>query len=406
MRKIGRWIWPCLMSIKKTVPTKIMFVTGDRSEYELLQPIARAVQDADDFDAIFAVCGTHLVAEYGNTFEIIEADGFAVVAKIENLFATQNPIGRFKSLSSLMSGLADAVEMNRPDFLCVLGDREEALAAASCGVYMRCPVIHLAGGDVADDGNSDNPIRDAVTKLAHIHWPASKKSADRIVGMGESSWRVKNIGSTGIERLSRIEILEKSDLLEKLSVDCAQQDFCLLIHHPLLPEYHLSGEHAETTMQAIRNSGLFCFVSRSNSDPGRGNITKVQRSFFERFPDQFHSIGHLSRNEFVSLLFHAKLLIGNSSAGIIEAGFFKKPVVNVGNRQKGREAGSNVAFVDNDISEISEAIEAILTDTSRKKEIQNAVNPYGSGDASNLALMHLRQFTSCNDRLLIKEQSK
>ena len=238
---------------------KVMFISGDRAEFELIMPIINKFSQSESYEVILVLCGTHFIADFGNTGLDIINEVDVQIFKIENLFRSDKPIGRLKSFSSLTSSLADIITHVQPDFLCVLGDREESLATATVGSYLRIPIIHVAGGDVSNDGNVDNPVRDAVSKLSHVHWAASEQSAQRLINLGEAPWRVKNIGSTGAERIRNTKYMSRNSLLRKIGITHDIDVFCTLIWigegvvaHQDTPDRNHKGRVRQVDMRGTR----------------------------------------------------------------------------------------------------------------------------------------------------------
>lgn len=357
-----------------------MFVTGSRAEYDILYPVIKAVSQSDLLRPEVIVTGSHLASAYGLTVKGVEADGFPVVAKIDNLLASDSDAARAKSAAIQLQGLVDIVAYRRPDFLVVVGDREEAITVALTGGYLDIPVVHIAGGDTADDFNIDNSVRHAVTKLAHLHMTASAGSAERVLRLGEEPWRVHNVGAPGLDRLVDEPDLDLACLWKMMNVTPVEGPYLIMIQHPLLPEMHDAERQMKATLDAVVACDLPTFISSPNSDPGNHAMSRLLADYATRYPN-IVAYKNLSRAVFVNLMRHASALVGNSSCGIIEAPLLKLPVVNVGSRQVGREHAGNVEFVDYNANEIEAALRKAVFDEPYRAQVRAAKNPYGDGSA-------------------------
>lgn len=358
---------------------EVLFVTGSRAEYDILFPVIEAAAASDALVPAIAVTGSHLAPQFGLTVREVEADGFPIAGRIENLLASDSAGARVKSAAIQLSGLVDLVQNRMPDFLVVVGDREESITTALTGAYMNVPVVHIAGGDTADDFNVDNAVRHAVTKLAHLHMAASPGSAERIVKLGEEGWRVHHVGAPGLDRLRKEPLLDREELGREMGV-ALDGPFAILIQHPILPEMDEAGAQMRATLEAMAGLGIPVFISAPNSDAGNQAVREAITDYALRH-DQFHAYHNLERRFFVNLMRHASVLAGNSSSGIIEAPFLGLPVVNVGSRQRGREHGGNVTFTGYEVTEISAALKQAVFDEAYRAQVKAAANPYGDGHA-------------------------
>jgi len=341
----------------------IAVVTGGRADYGLLRPVMHAINASPTLRLQTIVTGTHLRPDV-NTRDEVAAE-FDIAAEVP----MQSPGASGRSADAIalgrgIVGLAQAFDRLEPDVVLVLGDRIEAFATASAGSVGGRLVAHIHGGDRAE-GVADEAMRHAITKLAHIHFPATPQSADRIARMGERPDSIHIVGSPAIDDLALCEPLT-DDQLRDLSLD-ASRDFAVILHHPT----GLGDAQESATMSAIldavedRFAGNFV-IAAPNHDPGRNAVLQA-------IGDR-PILPHLPRAMFIGLLKRATLLIGNSSAGLIEAAALGLRVVNVGPRQAGRERASNVTDVsDPTRSSITESIEQAI---SQSPSINH---PYGNG---------------------------
>jgi len=356
---------------------KILAVTGIRSEYDILYPVLKELR-ASNFQVKIVVSSAHLSDHFGSTIDRIIEDGFEVADKVDTLFITSRLTQRAKGVGLLIYGLAQTVEREDPDFLLVVGDREESIATAIVGNYMNKLVVHIGGGDTVF-GNADDPMRFAVSKLAHIHCCSAQEYADNLVNIGEESFRVFFTGNPAYANIAETEKIKLAALSDLIDVDLNNGRYLVFIKHPLSSEVNNAYNQMKNTLEAVEK---FCdkhkyqaVIIPPNSDPGseemRAAITEFNNS------PTIHPLETLSRSTFINLVRNCKALIGNSSMGILEAPFYKLPVINVGNRQKGRLNAGNVQFVAYDQDKIIFHLEQACLNENYRNEVQNIANPFG-----------------------------
>ena len=358
---------------------RIRALTGIRSDYDLMQPIFQALHTDKDFDFGLIVAGAHLSHHHGETLSIIEEDNFRISYKIHSLFSSDKPEGRVKGLGIQLASLVDYLANERPDCLIILGDREEAMVGALAGAYMNIPVAHFAGGDRVV-GNVDDQVRHAVSSLAHLHFVFSDEASNRLKKMGEQPHRIFNIGNPGIERLISTPFVFPETLLSELNLK-PNNVFCMVLQHTISSELENSEEQMEETLAALSNLGHKAIIVRPNSDSGSAGINKTINKWI-KINKNFKSFHNIPRVQFVNLLRNVDYLIGNSSMGILEAPALELPVINVGNRQKGRLHSENVVFVEHNRDKIKDAVQFALEDHEYRKKLKSLSQHYGKGDSS------------------------
>ncbi len=368
---------------------KVLAITGIRSEYDILQPVLKEMQQSNQFDVMLVVCGTHLSATFGETIQEIEKDGFPIVDKIETLLDSHTKSSRVKGLGIALIGLVQTVERVKPDLLLVVGDREESMTTALVGAYCDIPVAHIAGGDRVV-GNVDDQVRHAVSRLAHIHYVTNSESGDRLIKMGEQPFRVINVGTPGIDRLMSEPRLSIAEMNQQLGLNLPEHaPYLLVLQHVISSEAEQGYWQMQQTLAAVQQLGLPTVVIYPNSDAGGREMIRC----IEDYAPQgfFVAMKNIPRTPFVNLLRHAACLIGNSSAGIMEAPALHLPVINVGNRQQGRLHSSNVQFVTHDVSSIVEAAKRAVYDDGYRQQVATCATPYGDGQAAAKIVTHLQQ---------------
>lgn len=360
---------------------KILAVTGIRADYDLMYPVFDAIQQHDNLSLSLIVTGAHLSKNFGHTVDVIRKDGFHIAECIESLIDGDQDISRLRSASVQLMHLSQAVNRLRPDMLLVLGDREEALNTAICGTYLNIPIAHVAGGDRVV-GNADDQVRHAVTKLAHIHFATNEDSKNRILKLGEQSFRVFNVGNPGIDRIASMPEISKEAILKQFAfpADTVGDPLLVLIQHVISTEIEFAAEQMKVTLEAIADLKLNTVMSYPNSDAGSRDMIKIIEAY--RNLPHLRIEKFIPRDIFINTLRHASCLLGNSSLGLLEAPFLKLPVVNIGNRQKGRIHAGNVEFVSHDKNEIITAVEKACWNDNYRKQIQSVACPFGDGNAS------------------------
>jgi GDP/UDP-N,N'-diacetylbacillosamine 2-epimerase (hydrolysing) len=340
----------------------ICFVTGTRAEFGLMESTLRAIEKKSRLQIV--VTGMHLSARHGKSLNAIRAAGWKIDA-IVPWKESGEPGALAASTGAAISGLAKTFSKLKPDIVLVVGDRVEAFAGAVAAHLCGIAVAHVHGGDRAL-GQVDDALRHAISKLAHIHFPATQESAKRIEKMGEQEWRIHRVGSPGIDG-----IVERAGGIARTP----REPFGLIVLHPAEADERKEFARAEMVYAAARSVLPKVIVIYPNNDPGSKGILRCWKSHARDAKTVFHA--NVSRDIFLGLLRDAAVLIGNSSSGIIEAASFGAPVVDIGPRQEGRERGGNVVHVDYSRNAIRAAIKKIWNFGRAKRFARS--NIYGNG---------------------------
>jgi UDP-N-acetylglucosamine 2-epimerase (non-hydrolysing)/GDP/UDP-N,N'-diacetylbacillosamine 2-epimerase (hydrolysing) len=355
---------------------KICVATGTRAEYGLLYWVMREIQNDPDLELQIIVTGMHLSPEFGLTFKVIQQDGFSINEKVEILLSSDTPVGIAKSLGLGVIGFAEAIDRLKPDLLILLGDRFEIMAAAEAAMVANIPIAHIAGGD-ATEGSIDEAIRHSVTKMSHLHLVTNELSASRVRQLGENPCNIYNVGNPGLDYIRRVQLLDRQALEEKLCFQFRESNL-LVTFHPVTLEYDAVVEQFQSLLNALDNLGteFGLIFTKPNSDTNGRIIGQMIDSYVLKHSNAktYISLGQLL---YYSTVACVDAVLGNSSSGICEVSSFKKPTVNIGDRQKGRLQPDSVINCQPLVSEIEKAIrEALHKDCSR------VVNPYGDGNSS------------------------
>jgi GDP/UDP-N,N'-diacetylbacillosamine 2-epimerase (hydrolysing) len=339
---------------------RICFVTGTRAEFGLMRTALLAIQKSKDLELQIVVTGMHLDKRHGRSIARVGKEGWTIDAVVP--WKGQSPA---EATGNAIAGLARVFRKLRSDVVLVVGDRVEAFAAAAAGHIAGLFVAHVHGGDRAL-GQVDDSLRHAITKLAHIHFPATEESAARIIGMGEDRHRVHRVGSPGIDGIRQAAA--------KLAPD--RRKFALLILHPADPDESLEYRRAKMVLRGVLQCGVDrVVIIYPNNDPGSGGIIRYWESV--RKDPRLIVKRDLSRAAFLGLLRDAAFLAGNSSAGIIEAASFRTPVIDVGPRQLGRQRCKDVRSVPYGQSAVAAAARRIWNHGNPRRG--TSANPYAGG---------------------------
>lgn len=358
---------------------KVLVLTGTRADYGILRPVIKKLLEHPLFDVCLLVVGMHLSDEFGRTIREIERDNFRICGILDTLDDDDTGAGMARYIGRTIVEVSRVLEREKPDFLIILGDRSEALAAAIAASCMNVLIVHLHGGE--SSGSVDESFRHAISKLAHIHFVATPLGKKRLMALGENPERIFVVGAPGLDDIYE-NLLDKSQLAKKYSIDFSAP-YALVIQHPVVTEVDQAEEQIRNTLDALVDLRLQAVIIYPNADAGGRKMISVINKYVQRYPF-FHAYPSLPRNEFLSLMRYAAVVVGNSSSGIIEAPSFGVPVVNIGTRQKGRLRAKNVIDVGYDKEEIKAAILTALRMQSGKDDRKKYHdNPWGDGKASD-----------------------
>jgi len=358
-------------------PRKVCVVTGARSEYYILRPVMSAIRASRRLRLQTVVTGSHLLPEHGCTVDEIAADGFAIDGRVDMVLAGDSLKAMAKSMGVGIIGLADALDSLRPDVVLLLGDRYEMLSAAVAAAYSGMVVAHIHGGD-SPRGGFDEYSRHAITKMGHIHFAATERSARRIRQMGEDPERVFVVGSPAIDALLR-DAPTPRRRLERAYRLPRGEPFILVVQHPVSTSPASAAREIGMTLDALAPLGMPMVGVFPNVDPGGERMRKRLLARASRL--DMRLFANVPHEDYLGLMGACAALVGNSSSGIIEGPTLRVPVVNIGDRQAGRERAENVIDVRGDKASITRAV-LRATDPAFKGRLSNLKNPYGDGHAS------------------------
>lgn len=354
---------------------KILTLVERRADYSRMRPILKELYKDSFFEIYLVVTGICLLDVHGKDIDYIKEDGFTINAEVPMFTAgTKNTnASMVRALAKVLDGITTEIENFKPDLVLTGFDIGANLATTIAAAHMNIPVAHIQGGEVT--GSIDESIRHAMSKFAHIHFPATEDARNRLIRLGENPDYVFNVGCPSIDTIIQTPIIDKDVLEKKFNIDFSKPTI-LLIQHPVTTESDESKKQILKTIEVIKELDIQALVSLPNNDAGSSDIIdEIKNSGLSWYPS-------LSTEEFINVYRNIWAIVGNSSSGIHEASTFGIPAVNIGTRQQDRERAGNVIDVGYDQAEIKAGIEMALFNAETREKAKNTINPYGVGDSS------------------------
>jgi UDP-hydrolysing UDP-N-acetyl-D-glucosamine 2-epimerase len=378
---------------------KICVVTGTRAEYGILKSTMAAIKNAKNLELQILATGMHLSQNFGNTIKEIKKDGFNNIAKVAMTPTEDSRYAMAESIGRGIIGISSIFKRIRPDIVLVTGDRVEALAAAIAASCMGIVVAHIHGGDNASSG-FDEYARHAITKLSNIHFPATKKSAERIIKMGENKQMVFIVGAPALDNMSKSRLVAIQKISKKYQLSL-NEPIILVVQHPVTTEAKDSARQIQESLDALKELNQQTIIIYPNADAGGRAIIKVIEKYKKfSFIKIYKSISH---EDYLSLMNIASVIVGNSSSGIIEAPSFCLPVVNIGLRQGGRERAKNIIDVNYKKEEIKMAIQKALYNKAFIKKVKRCKSPYDVDGKSGIKIAKILGGIKIDKKLIQKK---
>ena len=385
------------MSKQGNKTRKIAVVTTSRADYGHLYWTLKELRERAEIDLKLIALGAHFSPAFGQTFTEIEADEFTIDERVECLISSNSDVGMAKTIGVATLGLADVLGRMRPDLLLLIADRYEMLAPASVALALRIPIAHIEGGDVSE-GAIDDAVRNALTKMSHLHFTTNENSRKRVLAMGEENWRVHLVGSPSLDHLRRRNLFSQNDLEADLNLKFDEKTVVVAYHPVTIRRDTVTEADAVfNALETISAQIIFCYP---NADAGSFQIIERAEKFCQGRSNA-HLFVNLNHLKYWSLLKYSDLLLGNSSSGIMETASLELPTVNVGMRQKGREKPKNIIDAAPETAAICAAIGKGLSADFRQS-LRGMTNPYGDGRASEKIAEILAE-VELGDELLIKK---
>lgn len=339
---------------------KICVVTGTRAEYGLLKPLIQKIDEDSELTLQLVVTGMHLSPEFGFTYKEIINDGFEITDKVEMLLSSDTECGISKSMGLAMISFADVFERLKPDILIILGDRYEIFSVASVAMNFKIPIAHLHGGETTE-GAIDEAIRHSITKMSYLHFTSAEEYRKRVIQLGENPKRVFNVGPISEDSIRSLKLLSKEDLEESIKMKLDKKT-ALLTFHPTTLENNSAENQFNNILKALDQlKDLKIIFTKANSDSDGRIINKMIDEYAAKNSEKCVAFSSLGQLRYLSAMKYCDVVVGNSSSGIIEAPFFNKPTVNIGDRQKGRIQKKSIINCCVEEQDIKEALKKALS---------------------------------------------
>ena len=379
---------------------RIGIMTGTRAEYGLLKSLMQEINKDNDLELYLIVSGMHLSPEFGMTYKEIEEDGFEINAKVEMLLSSDSPAGISKSIGLGVIGFADEFQRADLDMLILLGDRYEALSAAISAMVMRIPIAHLHGGEVTE-GAIDEGIRHSITKMSYLHFTSTEQYRNRVIQLGENPERVFYVGALGVENIKKINLMTKEEL-ERLIHFEIDENTVIVTYHPVTLENNTVEEQFLNLLEVLdRNPKIRMIFTKANADTNGRIVNELIDKYAAQNSERACAFMSLGQKRYLSALKYCRIVIGNSSSGIIEAPSFGKPIINIGDRQKGRICADSVINCGYTQQEIQQAMETALTEEFENKA-RNCRNPYEKENTAANIISVIKDYL-LNDKIKLKK---
>lgn len=378
---------------------KICVVTTSRADFGLLRGLLKAIQSDSALRLQLIASGMHLAVRFGQTWRDIETGGIRIDRKINLRLTGDSSLANVKSIGIGLNGFAEAFSKLKPEIVVLLGDRFELFAPAISALMLGIPIAHIHGGELSE-GAIDDSVRHAVTKLASLHFAATETYRRRIIQMGEAPDRVFNFGAPGLDQLYGSDLLTKPQLEQELGFSL-QDPIALVTYHPVTRDAGSAEAQVQCLVAAIKTSKLKAVFTMANADAQGALINSRLQAVCAQMPGRFKWIPHLGHRRYLSCLKHFSIMVGNSSSGLTEAPSFRLPVVNIGDRQRGRVRAPNVIDVACSRAAILRGIKR-ATSARFRNSLHGMRNPYErfhDGRASERIKDMLKQVTLSDDFL-------
>lgn len=359
----------------------------------------RAISSSPQLSLRIVVSGSHLSPEFGLTVSDIENDGFLIHERINSLVSSDEPDAIVKSMGLGLMGFAQYFARERPDIVVVMGDRFDMYAAALAALPFKIPVAHIHGGELTE-GAIDDALRHSMTKLSHLHFVSTEQYAARVRQLGEEPWRVTVCGAPALDHLRSLDLLSVGELASQFGIQLEPAPL-LVTFHPVTLEFESAEEHMKQLLAALDDVAMPVLFTLPNADTKGRLMIRLINDFVAARTGRAQVVANFGARAYFSMMRIVPAMIGNSSSGLIEAPSFLLPVVNIGNRQRGRVRGANVIDCDTDRASITAAIAQALQSEFRESLARQS-NPYDAGSPAGEAIAKVLAEVPLNHRLITK----
>ncbi len=373
---------------------KILALTGTRADYGIYKPVFDAIKASKNLSLELIVTGMHLRPEFGKTVDVIHQDGFKVIAELNTLTTEDTPRAMTEYVARTLMEIVKVLSEHRPDIFFILGDRGEMLAGAIAAAELHIPIAHLHGGELT--GHIDDLVRPAITQLSQIHLTTAEPHSQNVQTMLlRSTPHIHTVGAPALDTVRHLKPVPKAELCAEMNLD-PSLPVILFVQHPDTLDAHTPEAQLKPSLEALEHFEGNVMIVGANADAGGVHMNAVLEAFAKKQKNRAFVLS-LPHERFLSWEAAADVLMGNSSSGIIEAASFRLPVVNIGERQRGRLRSGNVLNVPYDRAAIEKALEKALHDETFRAEVQVCHNAYGDGrSAEKIAQIfeHFEQYAA------------
>lgn len=375
---------------------KICIVTGTRAEYGLFYPLLKRIEKEKNIKLQIVVTGMHLSPEFGLTYKIIEKDGFKIDEKVKILLFGDTEVGITKAIGLGITKFAGVFRRLKPDIVLLLGDRFETFSTAVAAFIAKIPIVHLYGGELTE-GVIDDAFRHSITKMSSLHFVSTEEYRRRVIQLGENPHRVFNVGALGIDSIKNFNLLPKKDLEKELKFSFGAKNV-LVTFHPVTLENNTSESQFKELLSALENfTDTKVIFTKANADTHGAIINKLIDRYVKNNPQKAVSFVSLGQLRYLSTIQYVDAVVGNSSSGIVEAPSFRKPTVNIGDRQRGRIIPESVICCDPRGKDIISALKKAFS-VKFVNRCKTVKNPYGDGrSAERIVSILKRQIPEVKD---------
>lgn len=378
---------------------KVCVVTATRAEYGLLKPVIQGILQDGDFSLSLLVTGAHLSKMHGFTINEIIKDGFPIAKQIPMELSDTSPEALNREMAKLQAEAGVFFTEEKPDFLLLLGDRYEMLSVAAAAMMCRIPMGHIHGGETTE-GAIDEAIRHAITKMSYLHFTSIPEYRKRVIQLGEAPERVFTVGALGVENIKKLPLLSEEEIRKILQIEPGRP-YAMVTFHPVTLEAGGAKKQLTELLKAMGKEETYEYVvTFANADSGGNELNQLWKAAAAE-NEHIHLFSSLGVKNYLSALKYADMVLGNSSSGILEAPSFQIPVINIGDRQKGRLQAECIINCSPVEEEIRRAME-----TGRSQEFQAGLslveNPYGKGDTSRQIMDIVKEYLR-EDRINLKK---
>ncbi|MEG1518855.1 MAG: UDP-N-acetylglucosamine 2-epimerase [Cetobacterium sp.] len=378
---------------------RLAYITGSRAEYGIMRRVLKKINESRDIELTIVATGMHIDKKYGQTYRVIEEDGFKIDKLIDIQIDNSDNSKILNSMAICQKEFGEYFQENKFDGVMILGDRYEILSVAIAAAMHNIPLIHLHGGEKTL-GNYDEFIRHAITKMSKLHLVSTEEYKDRVIQMGENPKFVFNVGALGAENSLKMNLPTKSELEDRFGD--LNKNYFMVVFHPETVTGVSVKEQMENLLKSLdifKSENDFIFIG-SNSDTGSDIIFDMVSKYCK--DNQFKFLTSVRPEEYLALIKYSKGLIGNSSSGLIEVPSLKVPTINIGDRQKGRVRGESVIDVAANMDQIVDGIKK--SQSEKFQEIlKNSINPYYQKNVAEEVCSVILEFLNSKDLNEIKD---